>query len=244
MGGKRLLRKTIGEMIPTDIKGYIEPFGGAAWVMLYKERWADLEVYNDLDGRLVNMFLQVKYHPDELIREMELMPASREIFLQMIRQPGITEIQRAARFIYLVTRSFGSRLDSFATAKHQGLSSHYNRMERIHQLHRRLDKVIIEHLPYADILSKYDCKDNLFYLDPPYVSGATYDNSKGFDHRELRDHLASLKARWILSYDDNALIRELYAGYEIVPVSRIKGINRKEGKNMYDELIISKLEKS
>ena len=56
IGGKRLLRKTIAPLIPDNIQSYIEPFGGAAWVMFYKEKWADLEVYNDLDGRLVNLF--------------------------------------------------------------------------------------------------------------------------------------------------------------------------------------------
>lgn len=242
MGGKRLLRKTIKELIPEDINGYIEPFGGAGWVLLYRDRWADMEVYNDLDSRLVNMFLQVKYHPEELIREMDLMLASREIFQLMIKQPGITDIQKAARFIFLVTRSFGSRMDSFATAKHQGLSSHYNRIDRIRQLHRRLDKVIIEHLSYEDCLAKYDDKDNFFYLDPPYVSGATYENSKGFDHELLRDHLGKLKGRWILSYDDNPAVWELYDGYNILPVTRVKGINRCKGESLYKEVIISNLE--
>ena len=49
IGGKRLLRKVIAPFVPKDITGYIEPFGGAAWMLLYKEKWGDLEVYNDLD---------------------------------------------------------------------------------------------------------------------------------------------------------------------------------------------------
>ena len=40
-------------------------------MLLYKEKWGYLEVYNDLDHRLVNLFLQVKYHPDELIKELD-----------------------------------------------------------------------------------------------------------------------------------------------------------------------------
>ena len=59
IGGKRLLRKVIAPYVPKDIKGYIEPFGGAAWMLLYKEKWVDLEVYNDLDNRLVNLFQSV-----------------------------------------------------------------------------------------------------------------------------------------------------------------------------------------
>ena len=57
VGGKRLLRKTIIELIPYDkIKSYIEPFGGGAWVLFGKDKHAKLEVYNDLDNRLTNLF--------------------------------------------------------------------------------------------------------------------------------------------------------------------------------------------
>ena len=70
VGGKRLLRKRIAPLVPTDIQSYIEPFGGAGWVLFYKDRWADLEIYNDLDGRLVNLFRIVKYHPNALKEEL------------------------------------------------------------------------------------------------------------------------------------------------------------------------------
>ena len=52
VGGKRLLRKIISNLAPDDIQTYIEPFGGGGWVLFFKDRWADVEIYNDLDGRL------------------------------------------------------------------------------------------------------------------------------------------------------------------------------------------------
>lgn len=58
--------------VSKDITGFIEPFGEAAWMLLYKEKWGYLEVYNDLDYRLVNLFLQIKYHTDEVIKELDL----------------------------------------------------------------------------------------------------------------------------------------------------------------------------
>ena len=72
MGGKKLLRKTICEKFPptAEFDRYIEVFGGAAWVLLYKEKHAQLEVYNDLDGEMVNMLRCVKYHLSELLKEM------------------------------------------------------------------------------------------------------------------------------------------------------------------------------
>ena len=61
VGGKRILRKVIAEMVPDTISSYIEPFGGGAWVLFYKEKWAKNEVYNDIDNRLYNFF-NVKHY--------------------------------------------------------------------------------------------------------------------------------------------------------------------------------------
>lgn len=239
IGGKRLLRKTIAQYVPKDIKGYIEPFGGAAWMLLFKDKWGDLEVYNDLDYRLVNLFLQVKYHPDELIKELDWLVASRKLFGDILKQEGLTEIQRAARFMFLITRSFGSKGDSFGTSQKRGTSSMYNRLERIKELHKRLDMVIIENLSYEKVIEKYDTKSNFFYCDPPYMLGYTYENSKQFSHEALRDILKGIKGRFILSYDDNPEVLKLYKGYDIRHVTRTKGINRKEGKSDFKEVIIA-----
>jgi len=239
IGGKRLLRRIISQYVPKDITGYIEPFGGAAWMLLYKDKWGDLEVYNDLDNRLVNLFLQVKYHPDELIRELDWLVASRKLFADILKQEGLTEIQRAARFMFVITRSFGSKGDSFGTSQKRGTSSMYNRLERIKELHRRLDMVIIENLSYEKVIEKYDNKSNFFYCDPPYMLGYTYENSKQFSHETLRDILKDIKGRFILSYDDNPDVLKLYEGYEIRHVTRTKGINRKEGKSEFAEVIIA-----
>jgi DNA adenine methylase len=239
IGGKRLLRKVIAPYVPKDITGYIEPFGGAAWMLLYKEKWGDLEVYNDLDNRLVNLFLQVKYHPDELIKELDWLVASRKLFGDILKQEGLTEIQRAARFIFLITRSFGSKGDSFGTSQKRGTSSMYNRLERIKELHRRLDMVIIENLSYEKVIDKYDTKSNFFYCDPPYMLGYTYENSKQFSHEELCKKLKGIKGRFILSYDDNPDVLKLYKDFDIKHVTRTKGINRKEGKSEFNEVIIA-----
>ncbi|PKN77669.1 MAG: N-6 DNA methylase, partial [Candidatus Cloacimonetes bacterium HGW-Cloacimonetes-1] len=113
------------------------------------------------------------------------------------------------------------------------------RLERIKELHRRLDMVIIENLSYEKVIEKYDTKSNFFYCDPPYMLGYTYENSKQFSHEALRDILKSIKGRFILSYDDNPEVLKLYKGYDIKHVTRTKGINRKEGKSEFNEVIIA-----
>lgn len=239
IGGKRLLRKEIAKHVPEDIRAYIEPFGGAGWVLLYKDRWAPLEVYNDLDGRLVNLFLQVKYHPDELIRELTLMLTSRDLFGRLLSQPGLTEIQRDARFLFIISRSFGGKGESFAISQSQAPASLQNRLERIKQLHLRLDQVVVENLDFAELIARYDRPTTFFYCDPPYTTGYTYENSKQFSHERLREVLGQVKGQWILSYDDHPDVHRLYSGYEIRRVSRVKGINRKSGPSEYAEVLIA-----
>ena len=84
VGGKRLLRKTIEPLIPKDIVSYIEPFGGGGWILFYKDKWADLEIYNDLDSRLVNLFRIVKYHSNAFKEEYKYLLGSREMFFQFM----------------------------------------------------------------------------------------------------------------------------------------------------------------
>ena len=68
IGGKRLLRKKIIEQFPESFDRYIEVFGGAGWVLFGKDKHADMEVYNDVNGELVNLFRCVKYHPEHCRR--------------------------------------------------------------------------------------------------------------------------------------------------------------------------------
>ncbi len=248
VGGKRLLRKTIAKLIPSDIKSYIEPFGGAGWVLFYKDKWADLEIYNDLDGRLVNLFRIVKYHPNALKEELQYLLGSREIFLQFLNGTFITDIQRAVQFLFLTTRSFGGRGRTFGTVKKSsgGASkSQHNVLEKIDAIHKRLDKVMIENRDFEKLIRQYDHKDAFFYCDPPYTSGCGYEviSTSSFDHERLKDVLAGIEGRLLLSYDDSPKVRELYKDYEMIEVERLNGINNCKGlsreNKIYKELLIA-----
>lgn len=247
VGGKRLLRKTIDPLIPSDIKSYIEPFGGGGWVLFYKEKWAGVEVYNDLDGRLVNLFRIVKHHPDELIKEFRYQLASRKMFSEALESTCYTDIQRASKFLYLITRSFGSKGKNFGTAKKSSggaAASQQNILERINIIHQRLDKVVIENLDFEEIIKQYDHEGAFFYCDPPYTIGEGYEvtTTKAFEHERLRDCLKDIKGRFLLSYDDSPKVRELYKDFEIIEVQRQNGINNKDPKNkVFKELLIANI---
>lgn len=241
IGGKRLLRKYIAELIPTDISSYIEVFGGGAWVLFYKERWANLEVYNDLDNNLYNLFSVVKYHAEAFAKEFQFMINSRKLFKDMLDFKPITDIQKAAQFFFLIQRSYGAKMEQFAYGRNGNSScakSQNNIIERVFSTSKRLDKVYIENLDFEDLIKRYDCENAFFYLDPPYTKGQGYNvvKTKDFEHERLFNCLKNLKGKWLLSYNDSEEIRKLYKDYNIIEIERNNSLSNK--RNIYKELLI------
>ena len=99
IGGKKLLRKEIVKRFPEEgFTRYVEVFGGAGWVLFEKEQGKELEVFNDRDSNLINLYRCIKYHCGELQRELEWLTISREQFFDSKSQldsQGLTDIQRA-----------------------------------------------------------------------------------------------------------------------------------------------------
>ena len=241
IGGKRLLRKKILEEFPEQgtFSRYIEVFGGAGWVLFASDRHAKMEVYNDVNGNLVNLFRCIKYHPDAVQNELQYILISREQFYdarEQIEIRGMTDIQRAARFYILIKESFGADVRSFGLRPRDIEKA----KEYLIQVSKRLNKVVIENLDFQKILKNYDKNDALFYLDPPYYETEKYypDRFMPEDHVRLKEALDVIKGKFVLSYNDCEYIRELYKGYHIIEVERLHNLVMKERKPKYKELII------
>lgn len=240
VGGKRLLRKEIISRFPADgVEKYVEPFGGAAWVLFGKEPHKK-EVYNDINGELVNLFRMAKYHPDALQRELDLMLNSRvEFFRQRdMNTATLTELQRAARMFYLIRASYGSRVTTFGVG-----FKDVSIIKNLQGVHNRLAKVLLENKSYEEIIRSHDGERTLFYFDPPYHGTEKfYDIEGGFreqEHRKLAEMLKGLKGKWLLSYNDDDFIRGLYEGFHIEEVERMNNMGAVNGgKKMFRELII------
>ena len=241
VGGKNNLKKRIISHFPENYGRYIKVFGGAGWVLFAKDKkQGEMEVYNDLNSDLVTLFRCIKYHPAALQEELLWLPSSREIFFDLTSQlnnKGMTDIQRAARFLYVIKHSFGSTGKTFATAP-KNIS---NTIEYLSKVKERLQNVVIENRNYSDIIKIYDRPDALFYLDPPYVGTEDYyDASFGKDeHIQLAEILHNIKGKFILSYNDCSLIRKLYSDCTIHAFSRTESLSA-NGKNQtdYKELIV------
>ena len=123
VGGKRLLRKKIIEQFPEEYGRYIEVFGGAGWVLFGKEE-RGMEVYNDVNSSLVNLYRCVKYHPEALQKELDGIMMSREIFFDCIQDTrGLTDIQRAARFFVAIKASYATNIGFFCSKTEEFESS-------------------------------------------------------------------------------------------------------------------------
>lgn len=237
VGGKKLLRKAICDRFPESAKydRYIEVFGGAAWVLLYKDKHATLEVYNDGDGNLVNFMRCIKYHSGELQREIDGFYNSREMFFDAIEQlncKGFTDIQRAARYFIKIRLSFGSAGRQFGcNTKPLQKSADY-----LSTVCERFKSVVIEHKDYDDLIKVYDRPTAFFYLDPPYYGTEDmYDVIfTKEDHLKLKQHLSNIKGLFLLSYNDDPFIRELYKDFNIEAVER----NNNMTTGSYKELLI------
>jgi len=204
---------------------YVEPFGGGA-SLLFAKPPSPVEVYNDADSGLVNLF-RVLRDPDkfvELQRLIELTPYSREEYkyCQATWQDCADEVERAHRFYVVARQSMsgwvGMSWSLSVTASNRGMakscSAWLSAIDRLPQIHQRLMQVQIEHGDFRRIFSTYDTLDTLFYCDPPYISSTR--RSGGYacemgdnDHRDLVSILLHIAGKAVLSGYDHPIYEPL-----------------------------------
>ncbi len=245
VGGKSKLAPDIIDLIPKDHTKYIEVFGGGLSVFYQKEP-SKLEVVNDINGELINLHRAIRNNPETLSLYLNNLLISRDIFFD-IRDKKVkprNKIEAAAFYLYQLTQSFGSKGDSFAIAAKSGrkpkdIYKSYSKWSK------RLKGVTIENKTFQSLIPLYDKEDAFFYVDPPYVSTETYyKNTGGFgikEHKELAELLKALKGRFLLSYNDYDLVRELYKDFKIITTKEIDytlGANMHKKKKSVREVFI------
>lgn len=245
IGGKSQLKNVILEHFPSKMDRYIEVFGGAGNLLFARDTHAPLEIFNDIDGQLINLYKCIKYHCEELQRELRLEDTiplnSREMFddyKEQLACRGLTDIQRAARYYYIIRISYGADRHSFSCNRRAMDST----IDYLSDIQSRLKNVVIENKDFQALIRTYDRPEALIYADPPYYTSEKYYS--GFvpeDHQRLYDSLNKARGLFILSYNDIPYIRDLYKGYNITPVSRANSLAPKDKNTQkkYRELIIS-----
>jgi DNA adenine methylase len=242
IGGKRSLAKRIIEIFPKH-QTYVEAFAGGAQVFFHKER-SPVEVLNDLDGEIVNFFRVCQLHHQELLRYFRFILVSRRWFdlLKSLDPATLTDVQRAARYLYLLKGSFASLVCRPNYHWHVVQPPGFN-LERLPQLienaHKRLERVQLECLPYEQVLKRYDRPATLFYLDPPYWGRKLYRyNLEPEDFEKLAQHLATLRGKFVLSLNDLPEVRTLFRRFHIQGVE-LSYTSQKSSGRRYREVLIT-----
>lgn len=228
IGGKRRLADQLIPNFPAH-KCYVEVFAGGA-ALYFMRQPADVEVINDINGELVNLYRVVKNHLEEFVRQFKYALSSRDVFkwLQDTPPETLTDIQRAARFFYLQQHAFGGKVDgqSWGTATTAPPVNLLRIEENLSAAHLRLAGAFIENLDWYKLMLKYDRPHTFFYLDPPYWETEGYGVDFGIEQYErMAALLKNISGKAIISLNDHPDIRRIFADFEIdtVPIKYTVG---------------------
>ncbi|NRB42557.1 MAG: DNA adenine methylase [Pseudomonadales bacterium] len=222
IGGKRKLAEHLLPLFP-EHDCYVEPFCGGAALFFMKEP-SRVEILNDINSELTNLYRIVKYHLEELYREFKWQLTSRDHYnrLKLQAPECLTDIQRAGRFLYLQKNAFGGQVEGQSFGISASSRPKFNLLTIEHDLeeaHFRLQNAYVENLAWDEVIKRYDRPDALFYCDPPYWGTAGYGVSFTFEHYERMAELAkSIQGKMIISINDHPAIRECFKDLPLIEV--------------------------
>jgi DNA adenine methylase len=247
VGGKYRVREKIIAKFPPHVC-YVELFSGAAWVLFGKPpEVSKSEVLNDMDGELINFWRVVKHRSAEFTEAASWLLASRELFEEWRPLDSLGgEIGRAVRFYAVLRLAYGAKRvqNHFGIRREKRPEIHWPFLrEEVAKIVERMRQVWIERLSWDKCITVYDRVDSFFYVDPPYRAGASKSYRHFFsdeDHARLADVLLdSVKGKWLLSYNDDRFIRQLYRrkGITIEPLAVRYGLQGGAWKQAKELLI-------
>jgi DNA adenine methylase len=230
IGGKHFSASRIVAAFPAhnQYQTYIDVFGGAAHVLLRKPLFRrHLEVYNDLDGELVNFWMCCRDKPDELEARVETLPYSRELYHRWQaelekdqRVDHAWNVERAARWFYLMRSGFGGKTTygwgyEKKNQRKRSVNAFRSATALFQAISERFHLVQIDCRDFETIIKTYDSPTSLFYCDPPYIGYEKYysgtpQSFTEHDHRRLAALLQQVQGMVALSYYPHALVEDLY----------------------------------
>ena len=229
-GGKHYLAARIIAEFPAH-RVYLEPFGGAASVLLNKPP-VEVESYNDLDLRITRLFRILQRQGPEFVRRVQFIPYSQKEFEDAAEYPlNATELDKAVCDFVRWRQSFGGKGKtwSYTTTRARGgiagdVNAWWTAIDQLPQIIERLRRVQILHQPAVDAIRRFDSEETLIYCDPPYLHNTRDQNSRNVygiemserDHRELATVLNACEGAVVLSGYPSLLYDDLYGRWRKV----------------------------
>jgi len=227
MGGKRNLAKRICAIIDaTPCQLYAEAFVGMGGIFLRRSTRPRAEVINDRGRDIANLFRILQRHYPQFLEVLRFQLTTRAEFNRLVETnpDTLTDLERAARFLYLQRTAFGGKVSgrNFGVSRDRPGRFNLTTLEpMLEDLHTRLAGVVIECLDWADFIPRYDGPNTLFYLDPPYW-GCEDDYGKQMfertDFARLATVLGGIKGHFIMSLNDVPEIRAIFASFDLTEV--------------------------
>lgn len=249
VGGKRSLSARIIEQLQMiDHKVYAEPFLGMGGVFLRRPFRSQVEVVNDLNRDVANLFRILQWHYEALMDELKWKLTTKDDFDRLLaaNPDTLTDIQRAERFLYLQRLSFGGKVVTRSFGRSRGISARFDVSKLgsiLQEVHERLTSVTIDCLTWQRFIAQYDGIDTLFYLDPPYFMTEHYYGRGLFqraEFEELAQVLQQLKGKFLMSINDHPDIRTIFADFRLEAVEARYTIAGNANGQRAGELLITK----
>lgn len=224
-GKKQLSKRLVGLINATPHALYAEAFVGMGGVFLKRTMQPRAEVINDFNGEVATLFRILQRHYVPFMDMLRYQLTSRREFdrLKASDPSTLTDLERAARFLYLQRTAFGGKVagQNFGVSYGPARFNITKLAPLLEEVHERLAGVVIENLAWQAFVDRYDRPETLFYFDPPYW-GSEGDYGRELFSRDqfaqLAERLGRLKARFILSINDVPEIRDLFAAFELEAV--------------------------
>lgn len=243
MGGKRRLADRLIPLFPPH-ECYVEVFCGGAALFFLRPVPAPVEVLNDINGELVNLYRVVQHHLEEFVRQFKWAFSSRQVFQsqQMTNPATLTDIQRAARFYYLQQHAFGGKVagQNYGTATTAPPIDLSRIQESLSAAHQRLSRTQVENLDWRECMRRYDRAHTFFYLDPPYWQTEGYGVPFEFEqYIEMSKIMSTCKGRVMVSINDHPDIREVFKDFSLLEVDIKYCVGGGVNNSVAQELVIT-----
>lgn len=247
VGGKKQLAKRLATRIDAlPHTAYVEVFAGMAGVFFKRRLAARTEVINDLNRDVATFFRVLQNHYEAFMDMLKWQLTSRVEFerLNGMDPERLTDLQRAARFLYLQRTAFGGKVAgrSFGVSENGGRFDVTKLAEILVAVHERLAGIVVECQPWSKLIDRWDRAGTLFYLDPPYHGTEHYYGRGMFERSEfeaIAARLKTLQGAFIMTLNDVPEVRAIFDGFTIERVELSYTLAGNDNAKRVGEVIIS-----
>lgn len=234
---------------------YVEVFGGTGAILMNKLP-SEVELYNDFNSHLTNFFEVVRSHKEEFFEQLDQLIVSEDLYKYFYENidKSPNDIERAVRYFYIMSFAHKGKFNGGFSVIPD--SNYIQKLEFkkacLSYISKRMKNVLVMNKSYEKVVESNNTEDTLLFLDPPYVNTESYYSKLAGkfsmqDHIKLRDLLKKHKGIFILSYEADSFVSDLYCDFMILGKNKYrpgKGsfveeviiTNRKETNTLFSEI--------